>query len=104
MGATRDFEELTLSSVCAIAADASAGLAFARFDEENWELEVGLLDSAHDGTCSVRSVDAPDAMAGVRLAVAGSAVAVSFQFGGVWVSRKRDEPFREVAGLAGGGP
>jgi hypothetical protein len=92
----------------AMASDGDRGVAYAMFDEENWQLEVWTLSDFESNSWIGRTVPAPSFFVGARLAVAGRAVAVAFSHvGGVWLTRdlkEQDlvelEPFREAEGVA----
>ena len=92
----------------AMASDGDRGVAYAMFDEENWELEVWTLIDFETNLFGRRIVPAPSFFTGARLAVAGRAVAVAFDHvGGVWLTRdlkEQDlvelESFCEAEGVA----
>jgi hypothetical protein len=88
--------------VCAMASDGESGVAFATFDEERWELEVSVYEGFESNLWITRWIEAPSFVSGVRLAVAGTAVAVAFEMQeGVWLSRKLREPIERVDALRG---
>jgi hypothetical protein len=97
---THDVEELPLDFVIAMATDEKGALALASAhpdgkavwltrDGENWHW---------------RQLDALDFDLACDLAVAGDAVAAHMAWGGVWVSRGREEPFVRCEALGTGGP
>jgi hypothetical protein len=99
---SRSFEDIDVPPVVAMAADEKGRLAFACFDEDNWELDVFVVTDARDGTCACRALEAPLAMARATLALAGDCVAVSFELEGVWINRREDAPFERVEAMAEG--
>jgi len=106
-----DFEQLALPGAVdvavkarALASDEAGGLAFACFDEQDWNLDVWMLTDATEWSWLRRSVVAPSFVSGVEIAVAGMAAAVSFERGGVWITRAKEQEFAEVEALRGGGP
>jgi hypothetical protein len=101
---TQGVETLDFPEVQAMASNEAGGLVYACFDEERWELDVYLMVDPKSGRYFRRSVEAPATMSDVRLAVAGEAIAVSLEFGEVWLTRGGEEPFLKVEGLLGGGP
>jgi hypothetical protein len=99
-------EELT-----AMATDGAGNVAYAVMDEDDEDLHVCFQSDVRSDTWLVRSVPAPQFMHGVELAVAGTAVAVSFKSGdgGVWLTRdmrelhfEELEPLRGLESLKGG--
>jgi hypothetical protein len=99
---TLEFDTMDVPSVWALATDEACGFAVTCFDEENEQVDVYVADVLNDQHWR-RSLPAPGEMFGMKLAVAGDDVAMSFHLGGVWLSRRR-APFVEVEGLTGGGP
>jgi hypothetical protein len=93
----------------AFASDGERGVAYAVLDEEDWHLDVWCLIDFERYLWGRRSIPAPSSFSGVRLAVAGKAVAVAFQHvGGVWLTRDLEKedlveldgfPEREPAGF-----
>jgi hypothetical protein len=85
-----------------LAADGAGGMVIAAFDEEAWDLDVWILMDQASLTWGIRSLEAPSFFSGAQMAVAGMAVAVSFELGGVWLSRDvREHPFVELEELRG---
>jgi hypothetical protein len=88
-----------------MASDHAGGFAYACFDEERWELDVWFLAALKPQEWYRRSVEAPSFFSGARLAIAGKSVAVSFNDGGVWLTRDIEHhPFKEIEELKDGGP
>jgi hypothetical protein len=92
---------LEVPDVRAVTTDDRGHLALVSIDRETGEARVFVHQSGEDWR--VRSFEAPAFIADVRLAVAGQAIAVSFQFEGVWISRAQDAAFTEVEALRGEG-
>jgi hypothetical protein len=91
--------------LAAMATDGAGNVAYAVMDEDDGHLHVCFQSDVRSDTWLVRSVPAPDVMRGVELAVAGTAVAVSFKDGdgGVWITRDmRELHFEELEGGQGG--
>jgi hypothetical protein len=84
-----------------MASDSTGAFGFGCFDEEAWDLDLWLRDLVSDEYL-VRHVDAPPIVGNVWLAIAGHAMAVSFQDGDLWISRRSDRVFEQVEGLGGG--
>src|SRR5581483_3450075 len=97
-----DFESIDVPNATAIAGDDTGALAIACIDEEASELVVLVRQQGDD--FKFRRIDTPDFVAGVTLAIAGGAVAVSFEQAGVWMSRDLEAGFDEVPLLSAGGP
>lgn len=86
--------------VCAMASDGKGGVAFGVFDQENWDVDVWVLEDLANSIGIRRSIEAPSSATRTRLAVAGTAVAVALETdGGVWISRKPREPFVRIDAL-----
>jgi hypothetical protein len=85
----------------AIATDGAGGLAYARYDGDCDELEVFVpIDLAADEWGSLHCP--VDSFFGAKLAIAGDAVAVSFERGGVWLTRNiKEREFVELEELRG---
>ena len=96
------FDTIELPDVHAIATDESGALAIAAWDEDAWELIVLVRREGDNFT--FRRIEAPSTVAQVDLAIAGTAVAVSFQFENVYLARDLDAPFAAVPLLSSGGP
>ena len=78
------------------------GLAFARFDDDSWDLDVFFVARGKLEQWYRRSLEAPSFFCGAQLAVAGKSVAVSFDQAGVWLTRDvTEQPFTEVEELRG---
>ena len=84
------------------AVDEAGGAAVAAYDEENGDIDVWILTDPAANQFGVRPLEAPCFPGATRIAVAGMAVAVSFEGGGVWLSRDvREHPFVELEELRG---
>ncbi len=71
-----------------MACDADRGVAYAALNEEHWALDVWSLIDFDERVWVRRGVPAPGFSCGARIAVAGRAVAVTFDYvGGVWLTR-----------------
>jgi hypothetical protein len=115
-GAAPDRLEQVVEPAGAVITMATDGttVALASFDKESWDLDVWVLADPTTGMWQRRSIRAPSFFAGARLALAGSAVAVSFPHGGIWITRDLERndfvELEELRGLdpetdgAGGGP
>ncbi|HEY8090475.1 MAG TPA: hypothetical protein VIF09_21585 [Polyangiaceae bacterium] len=91
-----------VASASALAADHAGGFAFACLDEEDWQVEVWTLAEREPQLWHCRRLDAPTFFTEVRLAIAGKALAVSFGFEGVWLTRDcKEHPFTELEELRG---
>jgi hypothetical protein len=93
-----------ISEAQGMARDDAGGMALARLDEETWDLDVWIADVGRKETARREwgslGLPAPDCFQGCELAIAGRAVAVSFDRGGVWVTRDiTQQEFREVEEL-----
>ena len=92
-----------VTRACALATDHAGGFAFACCDEEDGEVEVWTL-AARDPELlwHCRRLDAPATFSDMELAMAGKALAVSFEFGGVWMTRDcKEHAFTEIEALRG---
>ncbi len=90
--------EGTFAALDGIATDGAGAIAYAIFDEDTSNLDVWLAADLEAGQWLRRSVpvDWADSRR-IELAVAGRAVAVSFETGGVWLTRDiTDHDFAEV--------
>jgi hypothetical protein len=97
-----DSGESDEANVRAMASDGDRGVAFAVFDEENWDLDVWVLEDLESNVWIRRSIEAPSLFLGARLAVAGTAVAVAFEKEeGVYVARRPREPLVRMDALRG---
>ncbi len=93
----------------AMATDGDRGVAFAVADDERDALDIWALIDFETNYWGRRSIPTPSFFVGVRLAVAGTAVAVAFDHvGGVWLTRDLKtqdfvelEQFREAEAPAG---
>lgn len=91
------------AEVCAMASDGGRGVVFAELDEENWDIDVWVLEDLAGNMWIRRSIEAPSFPSATRLAVAGTAVAVALASeGGVWIARKPREPFVRIDALGSG--
>ncbi len=87
----------------AMATDPTGGFAFACFHEDSCELEVSFLADLETDLWYCRTFETPAFFAGASLAIAGKSVAVSFDLGGLWLTRDIEHlPFREVEELSAG--
>lgn len=78
------------------------GIAFACFDEDSWELTIWFLADPKTTDWYHRNLEAPDFYTGATLAMAGGSIALSFNDGGVWMTRDiREHAFTEVESLRG---
>jgi hypothetical protein len=84
----------------AMARDDANGIAFAQFDEETDDLDLWLMTDLATNNWGQVGVEAPPTLIGCVLAVAGRAVAVAYEAGGVWITRDvTQREFREVEEL-----
>ncbi len=89
-------------NVHAMATDGAGGFAYAVFDEDTCEYEVGVLADLASDTWLRGKFEAPSMGGRVRLAVAGTALALSFEGGGVWLTRDpREQPLAAIESLGG---
>lgn len=81
-----------------MACDGDRGVAYGSLDEEYHALDVWALIDFDENMWGRRSVPAPNFFCGARLAVAGRAVAVAFDYvGGVWLTRDiKEQDFVEL--------
>jgi hypothetical protein len=93
----------TIGDARTIATDHAGGFAYACFDEEHGDLDVWFLAALDTQLWWRRSLEVPDSFLGARLAIAGKSVAVSFDGGGVWLTRDVErQHFKEVEELRDG--
>lgn len=87
----------------ALATDHAGGFAFACLDEEDGTIEVSTLAAREPQLWHCRRLEAPDSFWDMELAIAGKALAVSFAFEGVWLTRDcKEHAFEEIEELRGG--
>jgi hypothetical protein len=86
-----------------LATDHAGGFAFACFDDEDGQVEVWTLaEREPELLWHCRRLEPPATFSGMELAIAGKALAVSFDFGGVWLTRDyREHAFTEIEALRG---
>jgi len=96
------FEQLDLPPVRAMTCDEKGQLTYACFDEDDWSLDVHV--HTESGLEITHVLEAPAAMSYVYLARAGEALAVGFEDGGVWLTRRVTEPRLSCVESLSGGP
>jgi hypothetical protein len=88
MPRSEGFDELDLPPIRAIASDEKERLTYACLDEDDWSLDVHV----DAGSLQVRhTVEAPATMSSVCLARMGGALAVGFESGEVYLTRRVTE-------------